>query len=157
MNNVASNKSRDRLPSIPSEWRAGSGFCASLFEWAEIGLVGIDIETTTARLLKGVKLNEFRLVLKQCLGIQADRVFGFLPDHRAIGKGGSFSIFHQHLDVMLQLVKAFLLMLNLLLHFDELIKHQIGIFILREIFNAQRYMRWIELQDGFGCGFTGID
>lgn len=47
MNNVASNKSRDRLPSIPSEWRAGSGFCASLFEWAEIGLVGIDIETTT--------------------------------------------------------------------------------------------------------------
>jgi hypothetical protein len=37
MNNVASNKSRDRLPSIPSEWRAGSGFCASLFEWAEIG------------------------------------------------------------------------------------------------------------------------
>ena len=64
MNNVASNKSRDRLPSIPSEWRAGSGFCASLIEWAETGLVGIDIESTTALLLKLIKLNEFRLMLK---------------------------------------------------------------------------------------------
>ena len=136
MNNVASNKSRDRLPSIPSEWRAGSGFCASLFEWAEIGLVGIDIESTTALLLKWIKLNKFRLVLKQCLGIQTDGVLGFLPHHRAMSKGGSFSIFHQHLDVMLQLVKAFLFMLNLFLHFDELIEHQVGIFILREIFNA---------------------
>ena len=67
-------------------------------------------------------------MLKQCLGIQTDGVLGFFPDHRAMSKGGSFSIFHQHLDVMLQLVKAFLLMLNLFFHFDELIKHQIGIF-----------------------------
>ena len=64
MNNVASNKSRDRLPSIPSEWRAGSGFCASLFEWAEIGLVGIDVESTTALLFQWIKFDEFRLVLK---------------------------------------------------------------------------------------------
>src|SRR5690606_29584140 len=85
-----------------------------------------------------------------------DGVLGFLPDHRAMSKGGSFSIFHQHLDVMLQLVKAFLLMLNLFFHFDELIEHQIGIFIFRKIFNAQWYMRWIQLLNRFGCGFTGI-
>lgn len=61
---IARYKSRDRLPSIPSEWRAENVFCASLFEWAETDLVGIDVESTTALLLKWIKLNEFRLMMK---------------------------------------------------------------------------------------------
>src|SRR5690606_41348308 len=60
------------LPSIPSEWKARNSFCTSLFKWAETDLIGIDVESTTTLFLKWIKLNEFRLMLKQCFGIQTD-------------------------------------------------------------------------------------
>jgi hypothetical protein len=58
---------------------------------------------------------------------------------------------------MLSFIKAVLMLFNVMLFLNQLSKQLIGLFILTEIFDSEWNMLWIELLNGFGCRFTGID